>query len=376
MNALSRFDHRHPALLEALCAQALAKQRSFTPQEASNSLSALARLGHYDGVLVAALCRSAATNARTFNTLEASNFLAALATFEHYDGSAVRAMCNEVKTLNSLHHQGLTNTLMAVATFNHYDKRLLNALCTAATKKNKHSPERVNADNFSNLNIGEVLHSLSVFAHYDQDLYASLLKRFYPPHLWVDISSETKSHLHLVFLSLVADHGAQSLSQLGVPPGLVDACLANAVQVEAEGADAKGGMREDVSGTLKDRGVPHSERARVGGLGVDILLEDDERKGEGIQRVLEIDGPKQFLRAKNGAVDDMGRTANRKGWNSFKDRLLEKQGYKVLHVPYFEWDALGRNAEKKKQYLTRLLASEGQVTTATTTAKKNSDIKI
>ena len=48
------------------------------------------------------------------------------------------------------------------------------------------------------------------------------------------------------------------------------------------------------------------------------------------------------------------RSSKLKGEHLLKDRLLEKQGYRVLHIPYFEWDML-KSAESKKDYLTRAM---------------------
>ncbi len=44
------------------------------------------------------------------------------------------------------------------------------------------------------------------------------------------------------------------------------------------------------------------------------------------------------------------------GYLAFKSRLLEKQGFKVLHIPYFERDLLVGDA-KKAEYLKLLLAA-------------------
>ena len=43
------------------------------------------------------------------------------------------------------------------------------------------------------------------------------------------------------------------------------------------------------------------------------------------------------------------------GFHAIKDRLLKKQGFKVLHIPYFEWDLLAGDA-KRAEYLKLLLA--------------------
>ncbi len=50
-----------------------------------------------------------------------------------------------------------------------------------------------------------------------------------------------------------------------------------------------------------------------------------------------------------------GRTTRSSGFHAFKERVLEKQGFEILHIPYFKWDLLAGDA-KKAEYLRHLLA--------------------
>ena len=72
--------------------------------------------------------------------------------------------------------------------------------------------------------------------------------------------------------------------------------------------------------------------------------------------IIEVDGPSHFLRGGDGDGADgkSGRTTRLNGFHAFKDRLLEKQGFKVLHIPYFEWQSLAGDAEKE-EYLRQML---------------------
>ena len=95
--------------------------------------------------------------------------------------------------------------------------------------------------------------------------------------------------------------------------------------------------------------VQHKNEDIVGGLSVDISL---RRAGSGstdLPTVIEVDGPFHYLKNERGDT--------KKIWGVYllKDRLLKKQGYSVLHVPYFEWNPL-KDDDNKRKYLEKLLS--------------------
>jgi hypothetical protein len=93
-------------------------------------------------------------------------------------------------------------------------------------------------------------------------------------------------------------------------------------------------------------------------LSVDIFIEPDssqqhDETNKGF--IIEVDGPVHYLRCGIGNEMVVGkRTSKVKGEYLLKERLLEKQGYRVLHIPYYEWDNLN-GAGAKKDYLTRVM---------------------
>ena len=101
-----------------------------------------------------------------------------------------------------------------------------------------------------------------------------------------------------------------------------------------------------VSAHLTSLGVAHENECVAGGLSVDILIRGRDASDE---LIIEVDGPSHFLRG-SGADGRSGRTMRVNGYHAFKDRLLKKQGFKVLHIPYFEWDLLAGDA-KRAEYL-------------------------
>jgi very-short-patch-repair endonuclease len=105
----------------------------------------------------------------------------------------------------------------------------------------------------------------------------------------------------------------------------------------------------DVSALLTSLGVAHENECVAGGLSVDILLVE-----RGL--IIEVDGPSHYLRGGSSADARSGRTTRVNGFHAFKDRLLKKQGFEVLHIPYYEWDSLAGAAERG-EYLKRGLSA-------------------
>ena len=152
---------------------------------------------------------------------------------------------------------------------------------------------------------------------------------------------EEKSQLHLCALSLKSDYGSEILTTtLQFPPALLEDC---ATPFANETLSYKSStFHLAVSAQLTWR-----ENERVaGGLSVDILIRGRDASDE---LIIEVDGPSHLLRG-SGADGRRGRTMRVNGYHAFKDRLLKKQGFKVLHIPYFEWDLLAGDA-KRAEYL-------------------------
>jgi hypothetical protein len=73
-----------------------------------------------------------------------------------------------------------------------------------------------------------------------------------------------------------------------------------------------------------------------------------EGKGEEGEWAVEVDGPSHFLRDHSA-----------KGNTLLKHRHLRLLGYRLVSVPYWEWDALRRSGSERESYLRRkLLASK------------------
>ena len=81
-------------------------------------------------------------------------------------------------------------------------------------------------------------------------------------------------------------------------------------------------------------------------------LDDGERDADGIRVAVEFDGPNHFTRQNNGSSSP----PRSLGHSVLKYRLLKKQGWNVIRVPYFEFDKIPFwSSMERQRYLQRLL---------------------
>ena len=64
-----------------------------------------------------------------------------------------------------------------------------------------------------------------------------------------------------------------------------------------------------------------------------------------------MDGPTHYCRSAIAGDKVDARSKRIRGAFLMKESLLTLQGYKVLHVPYYEWDMLSNIPNKKEEYL-------------------------
>jgi hypothetical protein len=85
-------------------------------------------------------------------------------------------------------------------------------------------------------------------------------------------------------------------------------------------------------------------RREGGGYSVDILL-----IGDTVRAVVEVDGPTHFV-----GLGKQKREGRVNGSTALKRRLLRAMGWRVVSVPYYEWDPL-TSSEQKLSYVRSLL---------------------
>jgi very-short-patch-repair endonuclease len=146
------------------------------------------------------------------------------------------------------------------------------------------------------------------------------------------LASEGLAQVHLAQLCLREEHPDWAFPALSA-----DMMRAADAAVDANHAEAKSSkLHLAVSATLRELAVEHENEVVVGGLSVDIVVRDR-------RLVVEVDGPAHYGRNHAGARHMLGRYR-------FKHRLLRAQGWDVVCVPYFEWNAL-TTAEARGAYL-------------------------
>ena len=86
-------------------------------------------------------------------------------------------------------------------------------------------------------------------------------------------------------------------------------------------------FHKQVSTALNQMGVSHDNERDIGGQLVDIAIEKNNV-------VLEVDGPHHYCQNDRSSM---------LGNYRLKQRLIEAQGWRVVHIPFYEWDSLRRN---------------------------------
>ena len=174
------------------------------------------------------------------------------------------------------------------------------------------------------------------------------------------LSPEEYSQVHLALLTLSLEK-TDILLRIRLSDSLREDC-STAHRASISSSTQSSRLHMSVSQTLTEMSISHeNEFVAAGVLSVDIFIkgdvvvlqqEDNGKNHNGV--VIEVDGPVHYLRCGIGNETGGKRTTKVKGEYLLKDRLLEKQGYKVLHVPYYDWDKL-KNDEERMEYLMKLL---------------------
>jgi hypothetical protein len=240
--------------------------------------------------------------------------------------------------------QEVANTLNALSKYDHYDKAVFDVLCGEVLSK---------ARDFKSQEVANTLHALCTLAHFDRVSFSLLFGSVSEQevHSWGD---EGLSQLSQVKLCLSLERAAWGLS---LPPA-VDKAAGTSWQHCVSRAESSR-LHLEVSEALGRLGVLHRNEAIVGGLSVDILLED----GGGAGVVVEVDGPSHYCKGSGHS------NPRELGPTRFKRRLLQLQGWRVHNLPHFEWRALRGNRQAQQDYLSAMLLPDTAPVSATATKK-------
>ena len=297
-----------------------------------------------------------------FNPQHLSTTFNALAKIGFYSNSLVSCLCTASRrpdVLSSFNGHAIANILNSLAVLSHLDRGLVTALCGAFLTRLSSSDGKNRGDTTPEpQQLANCLHACVVLGHFDRQWFEAMLRHVEAIRI-EDWSGEALSQLYLVNLSLDVECKQWGLR---LPDRVFTAASATDKRHKARVVSSN--LHLQVSAALTRLGLPHVNEGDKGGLSVDIVLGERESDEEGwggvVERkkvVIEVDGPRHFL---TGGDAGSKRTH---GFFHKKQRLLEKQGFTVLHVPFFEWNEVqvwhpGVDKEKAQEmYLEELLQS-------------------
>jgi hypothetical protein len=98
--------------------------------------------------------------------------------------------------------------------------------------------------------------------------------------------------------------------------------------------------------------LPRRARAGTSRYPIDILVHPERAGADGLSAgpllAVEVDGPSHFLRAGGGGARAR---AVPTGATRLKRRLLGALGYRVVSIPYWEWDAMRGDPARERAYV-------------------------
>lgn len=297
--------------------------------------------------------------------------LNAYSKFHYYDKSITDAFCKHATSkAREFNSQNIAMLLNALAYYNHFDRELVEAMCAVA-----HS----SAAQFKSQDVCNTIHALTVFGYFDEALFAKLIETVAvcTRNDFDSLVFEQKSQIHFVSMSLTLKFGRSVLDRIGITQEIQDCCVTSHRKQMANDMSSKFHM--DVSRILSQIGVVHENEHVANGMSCDMIVRTADgsleiapaeppatgrttpvdRPGKSGDIIVEIDGPTHYLRGREGTDDiNGGRTRELNGLHLYKESLLRAFGYKVVHVPYYDWDGV-LNEEEKKGYMRAKLEAAG-----------------
>ena len=327
-----------PALYDALATEAAARVRTLNPQGIANLAWAFARAGRAAPRLFDVMAAEAVLQIDEFNAQDLANTAWAYAKVGYPAGALFDTIAAAAPSrVGEFNAQALANTAWAYATAGHPAPALFDAIAAAAPARvGDFSPQAlantawacavVDAD-------GAALNALfrspkfvnCCAAHEALGAFgAEALRQLHQWQLWRDERVERGEA-----------GGASAWPPL--PSELAARC--RAAFTAEEGRPSM--LQRQVEGTLAAIGLPpRSEVLTPLGYSLDAVIEVG-----GSEVAVEVDGPTHFV----------GQTPT--GATALKRRQLRAAGWSLVVVPYWEWNALGRdNDEAREVYMRRALS--------------------
>jgi very-short-patch-repair endonuclease len=329
----------------------VSKLHQATPQGVSNTLLGVAYMGQKVPAQQLQLILEALVKVLQFADPQAvSNSLWACARFRHVPGQVLAALQEQrhfERFLSDANPQDLATTAWACGQLGYSSSILLEGIMQqAAMLLQQHCNSFVTQD-YCNL--------CWAVAVLDKQKHTPFVLQLTQAcsGMWDTVETEGLRQLHQVHIWL------QQLQSREQPQGLAgvlskqqfEGCAASWEQARCSNAAATAShLQQQVFAALQQlpstmwQGELRMEALTPdGNFNIDIAAVT----AAGVQLAIEVDGPNHYV--------SPGRKVD--GPTQFRNRMLAAQGYTVISVPYWEWDAC-KTAERQRQYLLDRLAGE------------------
>jgi len=312
-----------PALFDAIAAEAARHVHHFNPQNISNTTWAFATAGRAAPALFDAIAAEAAQRMRDFKPQEMANTAWSFATAGYAAPALFDAIAAEAaRRVRDFDPQALANTVWAFATAGRAAPALFNAIAAEAAQRVRDFNPQALANTAWAF---AVMDALPIDSSLFDQRFACRCEA-----LAHEFSAEHLRQLHQWRLWYAGERGC---SDALPEAALLARCAAAFRDVEVTVSR----LQSQVAETVTSFGMPVQEEVVVAeGYSLDIVVDC----GGGRLIAIEVDGPSHFV-----GRDPTGSTL-------LKRRQLQHLGWRLVSVPYWEWDAL-RHAVKSTQHQQR-----------------------
>jgi len=261
-------------------------------------------------------------NLNEFNEQNLSNTVWAFATAEESNPQLFNKLADEaIKRQHEFNPQDISNFLWSFATNGQVDEHLFSSLISSVKENlDKYNKQELSniawAYSVSNVDAPSIFNNKFITAclRKEDEFELEALLQFYQWQLWQE---EIKSNISL-------------------PSPFQKRCHQAFISQEISPST----FQDDVVSILSSIGIqPQEEVLLKSGYRIDAVVEVNGR-----QIAVEVDGPSHFI-----GRDPIGKTI-------LKHRQVAAlDGMKVVSIPYWEWDKLEKDSNKKEEYLRGLL---------------------
>ena len=308
--------------------------RDFKPQELSNTAWAFATAGYAAPTLFDAIGKEAAGRVRDFKPQELANTAWSFATAGHAAPALFDAIGMEaIGRVGEFKPQELSNTALAFAKAGHAAPTLFDAIGTEAARRVR---------DFKPQELSNTAWAYAVQDHLPSE--TSLFDQRFAHHcdaLAHEFNSSDLCQLHQWRLWYASERACSDAL-----PGAALLARCDAAFRAAEAQPSR--LQRDVAKALASQGASvQEEKVLEEGYSLDLVVDCG---GEELIAI-EVDGPSHFVGREPTAS------------TLLKRRQLRHFGWRLVSVPYWEWDEINhsdklRQREQRAAYLSSLLAEK------------------